>query len=393
MQRNPERLAWTVTLAGFVIFCILLVTLPLSARWYLTNATRAFEARVTCLEGTTVVENPEHAEAIPVVKGESISVPEGTVVSVDETAQAVITFFDQSLVRLFPQSSVMLMQMRAPRFGISPRSSRITLQGRGGILLFLALLNPSQITSYDQAHEKGRKCGDPFCPSLGWARRDRRVFHLLAIRRHGHLRGLQLPVCHLSLPDTGQRIGHFSHGAGPHVRIVSEHHLDQDFSLTWQVQLFHLCKEVGAFQIGGEKFNKNLAQGPDIAPEIEGTLVDDIGMAKQESLQHGARAIQLGVKESEKLVIDLDLQPFTVAVGRNNIIEDKMGEVLSKIREKMDSQNLVLFDALLNESNPVEMINTFLPVLFLMSQGKLIAWQNEFFGEIFIQLLENAEAK
>jgi len=134
MRHSPERLAWTVTLAGFVAFCTLLITLPLSARWYLTNATRAYEARVTCLEGTTVVENPAHAEAIPVLKGQSISVPEGTVVSVDETAQAIITFFDQSLVRLFPQSSVMLEQMRAPRFGISPRASRITVQAKGGRL-------------------------------------------------------------------------------------------------------------------------------------------------------------------------------------------------------------------------------------------------------------------
>jgi len=149
MQRNPERLAWTVTLAGFAIFCVLLITLPLSARWYLTNATRAYEARVTCLEGTTVVENPEHAEAIPVVKGESISVPEGTVVSVDETAQAVITLFDQSLVRLFPQSSVMLMQMRAPRFGISPRSSRITLQGRGGRLWANTVLGGSNELDFE----------------------------------------------------------------------------------------------------------------------------------------------------------------------------------------------------------------------------------------------------
>jgi hypothetical protein len=127
----------------------MLITLPLSARWYLTNATRAHEARVTCLEGTTVVENPEHAEAIPVLEGQSISIPEGAVVSVDETAQAVVTFFDQSLVRLFPQTGVVLEQMRAPRFGISPRSSQITIQVKGGRLWANTVLGSSPALDFE----------------------------------------------------------------------------------------------------------------------------------------------------------------------------------------------------------------------------------------------------
>lgn len=134
MRRNPEHLAWTVTLASFVAFCTLAISIPLSIRWYLTNATRAYEAKVFCLEGTAVVEDPQHAEAIPVLKGETISVPEGSVVSVDETAQALVTFFDQSLVRLFPQTSVALERMRAPRFSVSPRPAQITVQAKGGRL-------------------------------------------------------------------------------------------------------------------------------------------------------------------------------------------------------------------------------------------------------------------
>lgn len=134
MQRNPEHLAWTVTLASFVVFCTLAISIPLSIRWYLTNATRAHEAKVFCLEGTAVVEDPQHAEAIPVLKGETISIPEGSVVSVDETAQALVTFFDESLVRLFPQTSVALERMRAPRFSVSSRPAQITVHAKGGRL-------------------------------------------------------------------------------------------------------------------------------------------------------------------------------------------------------------------------------------------------------------------
>jgi hypothetical protein len=98
--------------------------------------------------------------------------------------------------------------------------------------------------------------------------------------------------------------------------------------------LFHFGKEVGAFQVGCEKFNKNLTQGPDIAPEIEGALVGDIRMATQESLKHRARTVQLRVKESEKLVVDLDLKPFPLAVGRDNIVKNEMGNKVALLVEQ-----------------------------------------------------------
>jgi hypothetical protein len=134
MRRNPARVAWIVLLAAFLIFCALAVFVPLGLRWYLINATRAYEAKVTCLEGTAVVEDPEQGSARPVLTGETFSVPEGMVVSVDETAEATITFFDESQVRLFPGTSVVLQRMRAPRFGFSSRTAHITLYARGGRL-------------------------------------------------------------------------------------------------------------------------------------------------------------------------------------------------------------------------------------------------------------------
>jgi len=134
MRRNPERLAWVVMLTAFIIFCTLAVSIPLSIRWYLTNATKAHEAKVTCLEGTAVIEDPQHGTATPLLKGETISIPEGTVVSVDETAQAVLTLFDQSLVRLFPRTSISLERMRSPRFSISTRPAQIIIYAKGGRL-------------------------------------------------------------------------------------------------------------------------------------------------------------------------------------------------------------------------------------------------------------------
>ena len=148
MQRNPERVAWTVLLAAFVIFCTCAVSLPLGMRWYLTTATTIREATVTCLEGTAVIEDPLRGTARPLLKNETISISEGTIVSVDEAAQAVLTFFDQSLVRLFPRTTVSLERMRTPRFGVGSLPAQISLTVRGGRLYANTVLRGSSAVEF-----------------------------------------------------------------------------------------------------------------------------------------------------------------------------------------------------------------------------------------------------
>lgn len=72
-------------------------------------------------------------------------------------------------------------------------------------------------------------------------------------------------------------------------------------------------------------------------------------------------------------------------------IEEKMQEILDAIKTKADSQGVVLFNDLLTIDGIDEVVETFLPILFLMNNGKILAYQNEFFGDIFVQLLAEAE--
>ncbi|MEK6959013.1 MAG: ScpA family protein [archaeon] len=72
-------------------------------------------------------------------------------------------------------------------------------------------------------------------------------------------------------------------------------------------------------------------------------------------------------------------------------IEDRMGEVLELIKAKADSQGIVLFDNLLENKECDSIINTFLPVLFLMNSGKILAYQSEFYGQIFVKIINEAE--
>lgn len=68
-------------------------------------------------------------------------------------------------------------------------------------------------------------------------------------------------------------------------------------------------------------------------------------------------------------------------------IEEKLEDIFNLIKLKVDSQGIVLFDDLLENNEIDSIINTFLPVLFLMNSGKILAYQEEFFGKIFVKLL------
>ena len=69
-------------------------------------------------------------------------------------------------------------------------------------------------------------------------------------------------------------------------------------------------------------------------------------------------------------------------------IEERLSEVLATINRKVDGEGIVLFTDLLEGDDSDSMIDTFLPVLFLMNSGKILAYQEDFFGTIFVKLLE-----
>ncbi len=74
-------------------------------------------------------------------------------------------------------------------------------------------------------------------------------------------------------------------------------------------------------------------------------------------------------------------------------IEEKLDDIFDLIKQKADSQGIVLFNDLIQLNDNNSIIDTFLPVLFLMNSGKILAYQEEFFGDIFIKLLaDNLDA-
>jgi hypothetical protein len=134
MRKNPEHVAWAVTLLAFAIFCLILVAVPLGIRWYILHAETEHEALVESLVGTIVLEPPVGTGPTPLSKGESRVVTEGTIIRVDETSEATITFFDNSFARLFSGTTLRVDRLRGPRYRSSPLPSSIRLYVLGGRL-------------------------------------------------------------------------------------------------------------------------------------------------------------------------------------------------------------------------------------------------------------------
>lgn len=69
-------------------------------------------------------------------------------------------------------------------------------------------------------------------------------------------------------------------------------------------------------------------------------------------------------------------------------ITDRINKLLDVINSYKDSENLVLFSNMTKGQDPSKMVdNFFIPMLFLVQDQKIDAWQEEFFKEIFIKTL------
>ncbi|MBN2127314.1 MAG: segregation/condensation protein A [Candidatus Diapherotrites archaeon] len=90
-------------------------------------------------------------------------------------------------------------------------------------------------------------------------------------------------------------------------------------------------------------------------------------------------------KKKSNILRELDKPEFKIPINSLNI-DEKMKEVLKLIQEKADSQGLTTFNTILLDNSVNEIVEYFIATLFLINKDKINAWQDEFFGEIFISL-------
>ena len=97
-------------------------------------------------------------------------------------------------------------------------------------------------------------------------------------------------------------------------------------------------------------------------------------------------------RTKQSILRNKEIPEFAVQLTEEDI-DKKIEEIYARIQKHADSQGLLTFSQLLENKTPLEMVNVFIPMLFLINQGKINAWQEEWFGEIFISLLEREEEK
>jgi len=86
----------------------------------------------------------------------------------------------------------------------------------------------------------------------------------------------------------------------------------------------------------------------------------------------------------DRVELNLNLSNFNV--------EEHIEEVMRKLKQEADKYDMISFSGLLKNLTVLEVIQTFMTLLYLMNKGLVVMWQESFFGEIFIRLLEGDAA-
>lgn len=82
---------------------------------------------------------------------------------------------------------------------------------------------------------------------------------------------------------------------------------------------------------------------------------------------------------------------FVVPAFDEKDLTQKIEEVFNRIVERADEEGLVLFSALVDDTTPIAVVDTFIPLLFLAKKQRVSLWQESFFGEIFVSLPKESE--
>jgi len=133
LRRNPERTAWVILTAAFVIFCALAVGVPLGIRWYVLYATMPLPVRLspTIERGTTLVWEPGDEEGRGVLSSRELS--EGMRIKTDDVALAEVTVGQEgsetvlATIQLYNNAEVFLHRVRQPRFRLSTEPYRVEM--------------------------------------------------------------------------------------------------------------------------------------------------------------------------------------------------------------------------------------------------------------------------
>lgn len=134
MHRNPERIAWLILAASFTIFCLLVISIPVSIRWYIINSTEPLTTEVTSVRGTVLIDDPTTALSNSLVDGATTVAKEDFTISTNDTSQAILAFANESNLTMYSNTAIRLRQIHQPYFSLSPNPAQISIELKQGRL-------------------------------------------------------------------------------------------------------------------------------------------------------------------------------------------------------------------------------------------------------------------
>ncbi|MEM3030692.1 MAG: segregation/condensation protein A [Candidatus Micrarchaeia archaeon] len=97
-------------------------------------------------------------------------------------------------------------------------------------------------------------------------------------------------------------------------------------------------------------------------------------------------------RAKEKAPLISPAEPLVIELPQQNL-EQQMSDILKRLGELADAENVVAFSALLHERTPLEIINTLIPLLHLSQEGRVSLVQEPLFSEIFIHVLSGEHGR
>jgi hypothetical protein len=134
VRENPERLAWIVLLACFGVFVVLLISVPLTLRYYVQHATSPQPATLDPTQGTVLLYQPGATEPVAITELRKDVVEGSTILAGDGPTQATLRLISEGVadealgsVQIYTGSRLQIQRMRSPMFEMSNEPYQVQL--------------------------------------------------------------------------------------------------------------------------------------------------------------------------------------------------------------------------------------------------------------------------
>jgi hypothetical protein len=117
VERNVERLAWTVLIAAFATLCLGLLSIPTGVNLYLARAMADRPVKLEVLKGTTLWLPAGARQEVNAAS--HLNLTGGEQIRTAADSEALLSFFDGSNVRLWPNTTVRIITAKSSAYRAS----------------------------------------------------------------------------------------------------------------------------------------------------------------------------------------------------------------------------------------------------------------------------------